>query len=228
MLLASIMIISDAWSAHRIWKPSDWKKGSAGYLHSVFEREGSHCSSFLYKGAGGIRTVGRRRSWWGQEHLAESTHGNRLGIQWCTGGAIVDHTICVCMRLLCGWLHWCAQKGRRGILAGNANILICSIATLNKCVPPWQAWKKKWGWKDWEKDENLAGSLKTGSPFLELLLEINSAELATSRGFEENCGQNNCTKWSVVMTEISDSGGVKAWLWGAVLTSRGIHVVAGQ
>ncbi len=35
------------------------------------------------------------------------------------------------MRLLCGWLHWCAQKGRRGILAGNANILICSIATLN-------------------------------------------------------------------------------------------------
>ncbi len=131
LLLASIMIISDAWSALRIWKPSDWKKGSAGYLHSVFESEGSHCSSLFYKGAGAIRTVGRRRSWWGQEHLAESTHGNRLGIQWCTGGAIVDHTICVCMRLLCGWLHWCAQKGRQGILAGNANILICSIATLN-------------------------------------------------------------------------------------------------
>lgn len=156
------MIISDTWSALQIWKPSDWKKGSAGYLHSVFESEGCHCSSFLYKGAGGIRTVGRRRSWWGQERLAESTHGNRLEIQCCTGGAIVDHTICVCMRLLCGWLHWCAQKGRRGILAGNANILICSIiATLNsvylhdrlgrkvRLEGLREGWELGWVSKDW-------------------------------------------------------------------------------
>jgi hypothetical protein len=35
------------------------------------------------------------------------------------------------MRFLHRWLHGCAQKARRGILASIADILIYSIATLN-------------------------------------------------------------------------------------------------
>jgi hypothetical protein len=59
--------------------------------------------------------------------------------------------------------------------------------------------EEKWDWKDLKKGENLVGSLKIESPFLELLLEITSTKQATFKGFEEN-----------VDKKILPSG---LWLW---------------
>lgn len=112
---------------------------------------------------------------------------------------------------VCAWD--CSVDGFTGVLRREGEAFWLAMPTFWYAVllPLWTVCtsmtglEEKWGWKDWEKDENLAGSLKTESPFLELLLEINSAELATSRGFEENCGQNNCTTRNYVSSLVKNT-----------------------
>ncbi len=83
---------------------------------------------------------------------------------------------------------------------------------------------EKWGLNDLKKWESLV--VKPNSQLLEELLDHNPAEftITTSRSFfEENWKWNNCGKWMVEFKTL-DSG--TKYLWGVVLISKGIHVMA--
>ncbi len=84
---------------------------------------------------------------------------------------------------------------------------------------------KKWGLNDSKKRESLV--VKPNSQLLEELVDCNPSEftITTSRSFfEKNWKWNNCGKWVV---EVKTFDSITEYLWGVVIISRGIHVMAG-
>jgi hypothetical protein len=82
--------------------------------------------------------------------------------------------------------------------------------------------------KGLKKSKSFGGSLEIISRLWKLLLKINPTKFATFRAFENNYGQKECVKWPMILAEISDLERIWGCVWGIMLISKGIHVVASK